>query len=171
MLSWGCSWGPELESGVVPPCSAPQRPQRPRSQPPPAIRHAGVPGLVLCMSRFGLRAQVPEGFTAVMSATSWEKHEDNTFVFKMSQPIPSYLIALAVGDIVSADVGPRWVAPEESRVLSPGWGSHTAKLPCGGSCCGSAPRGSGGQVATGTLASPAPVVHVLLRHQATGAAG
>ncbi|PKU27753.1 hypothetical protein llap_21943 [Limosa lapponica baueri] len=41
-----------------------------------------------------------------MSATSWEKQKDNTFVFKMSQPIPSYLIALAVGDIVSADVGP-----------------------------------------------------------------
>lgn len=42
-----------------------------------------------------------------MSATSWEKEKDNTFIFKMSQPIPSYLIALAVGDIVSADVGPR----------------------------------------------------------------
>ncbi|NXW08135.1 AMPB Aminopeptidase, partial [Fregetta grallaria] len=58
--------------------------------------------------------QVPEGFTAVMSATSWEKQKDNTFVFKMSQPIPSYLIALAVGDIVSADVGPRsrvWAEP------------------------------------------------------------
>lgn len=42
-----------------------------------------------------------------MSATSWEKQDNNTFVFKMSQPIPSYLIALAVGDIVSAEVGPR----------------------------------------------------------------
>ncbi|KAK2526428.1 Rnpep [Columba guinea] len=58
--------------------------------------------------------KVPEGFTAVMSATSWEKEKDNTFIFKMSQPIPSYLIALAVGDIVSADVGPRsrvWAEP------------------------------------------------------------
>lgn len=44
----------------------------------------------------------------MMSATTWEKQEkDNTFIFKMSQPIPSYLIALAVGDIVSAEVGPR----------------------------------------------------------------
>lgn len=51
--------------------------------------------------------QVPEGFTAVMSATTWEKQKDNTFVFKMEHPIPSYLIALAVGDIVSAEVGPR----------------------------------------------------------------
>lgn len=42
-----------------------------------------------------------------MSAMTWEKQKDSTFVFKMSQPIPSYLIALVVGDIVSADVGPR----------------------------------------------------------------
>ncbi|XP_010186011.1 PREDICTED: aminopeptidase B, partial [Mesitornis unicolor] len=63
---------------------------------------------------YSATVKVPEGFTAVMSATSWEKQKDNTFVFKMSQPIPSYLIALAVGDIVSADVGPRsrvWAEP------------------------------------------------------------
>ncbi|KAM7082389.1 LOW QUALITY PROTEIN: aminopeptidase B-like [Ciconia maguari] len=56
------------------------------------------------VSTYSATVKVPEGFTAVMSATSWEKQKDNTFVFKMSQPIPSYLIALAVGDIVSADV-------------------------------------------------------------------
>ncbi|NXN99816.1 AMPB Aminopeptidase, partial [Rhinopomastus cyanomelas] len=63
---------------------------------------------------YSATVQVPEGFTAVMSATRWEKQKDNTFVFEMSQPIPSYLIALAVGDIVSADVGPRsrvWAEP------------------------------------------------------------
>uniref|UniRef100_A0A8C6JL31 Aminopeptidase B n=1 Tax=Melopsittacus undulatus TaxID=13146 RepID=A0A8C6JL31_MELUD len=63
---------------------------------------------------YSATVKVPEGFVAVMSATSWEKEEDNTFVFKMSQPIPSYLIALAVGDIVAADVGPRsrvWAEP------------------------------------------------------------
>ncbi|XP_030328879.1 aminopeptidase B [Strigops habroptila] len=63
---------------------------------------------------YSATVKVPEGFVAVMSATSWEKKEDNTFVFKMSQPIPSYLIALAVGDIVAADVGPRsrvWAEP------------------------------------------------------------
>ncbi|XP_049687970.1 aminopeptidase B isoform X3 [Accipiter gentilis] len=63
---------------------------------------------------YSATVQVPEGFTAVMSATSWEKQDNNTFVFKMSQPIPSYLIALAVGDIVSAEVGPRshvWAEP------------------------------------------------------------
>jgi len=42
-----------------------------------------------------------------MSATTWETQKDNTFVFKLEHPIPSYLIALAVGDIVSAEVGPR----------------------------------------------------------------
>ncbi|NXF09304.1 AMPB Aminopeptidase, partial [Smithornis capensis] len=63
---------------------------------------------------YSATVKVPEGFTAVMSATSWEKQKDNTFVFKMSQPIPSYLIALVVGDIVSAEVGPRsrvWAEP------------------------------------------------------------
>ncbi|XP_030321486.1 aminopeptidase B [Calypte anna] len=63
---------------------------------------------------YSATVKVPEGFTAVMSATSWEKQKDNTFIFKMSQPIPSYLIALAVGDIMSADVGPRsrvWAEP------------------------------------------------------------
>ncbi|XP_053943947.1 aminopeptidase B [Cuculus canorus] len=63
---------------------------------------------------YSATVEVPEGFTAVMSATSWEKQNDTTFVFKMSQPIPSYLIALAVGDIVSAEVGPRsrvWAEP------------------------------------------------------------
>ncbi|KAM8988042.1 LOW QUALITY PROTEIN: aminopeptidase B [Ara ararauna] len=63
---------------------------------------------------YSATVKVPEGFVAVMSATSWEKKEDNTFVFEMSHPIPSYLIALAVGDIVAADVGPRsrvWAEP------------------------------------------------------------
>ncbi|XP_065603544.1 aminopeptidase B isoform X3 [Cyrtonyx montezumae] len=63
---------------------------------------------------YSATVQVPEGFTAVMSATTWEKQKDNTFVFKMDHPIPSYLIALAVGDIVSAEVGPRsrvWAEP------------------------------------------------------------
>uniref|UniRef100_A0A7M4EF89 Arginyl aminopeptidase n=1 Tax=Crocodylus porosus TaxID=8502 RepID=A0A7M4EF89_CROPO len=66
-------------------------------------------------STYSATIKVPEGFTAMMSATTWEKQEkDNTFIFKMSQPIPSYLIALVIGDIVSAEVGPRsrvWAEP------------------------------------------------------------
>lgn len=52
--------------------------------------------------------QVPEGLVVVMSATTWEHSKGkNTFLFRMEQPIPSYLVALAVGDMVSAKVGPR----------------------------------------------------------------
>ena len=61
---------------------------------------------------------VPESLTAVMSAgpegdvpaaPGWR-----TFRFKMPQPIPSYLLALAVGDLESRDLSPRvrvWAEP------------------------------------------------------------
>ncbi|XP_006982507.1 aminopeptidase B [Peromyscus maniculatus bairdii] len=58
--------------------------------------------------------EVPDGFTAVMSASTWEKRGPNKFFFQMDQPIPSYLIALAIGDLASAEVGPRsrvWAEP------------------------------------------------------------
>lgn len=58
--------------------------------------------------------EVPDGFTAVMSANTWENRGPNKFFFEMSHPIPSYLIALAIGDLVSAEVGPRsrvWAEP------------------------------------------------------------
>ncbi|XP_064161638.1 aminopeptidase B isoform X2 [Anguilla rostrata] len=64
---------------------------------------------------YSASVQVPEGFTAVMSASSSEhRKSDNSFLFSMEQPIPSYLVALAVGDLVSAQVGPRtrvWTEP------------------------------------------------------------
>ncbi|KAL4622438.1 aminopeptidase B isoform X1 [Arapaima gigas] len=66
-------------------------------------------------STYSAAVKVPDGFTAVMSATKWEHRKaDNTFLFSMEQPIPSYLVALAVGDLVSAEVGPRtrvWTEP------------------------------------------------------------
>ncbi|KAJ8259610.1 hypothetical protein GJAV_G00171430 [Gymnothorax javanicus] len=66
-------------------------------------------------STYSACIQVPEGFTAVMSATKWEhRKSDNSFLFSMEQPIPAYLVALAVGDLVSAEVGPRtrvWTEP------------------------------------------------------------
>ncbi|CAI5777921.1 aminopeptidase B isoform X1 [Podarcis lilfordi] len=65
-------------------------------------------------STYSALIKVPEGFTAVMSAVTREKQKDNTFYFKMPLPIPSYLVALVVGDIVSAEVGPRshvWAEP------------------------------------------------------------
>ena len=54
-----------------------------------------------------------------MSASHSEKKDDEQkaetiFSFTMKQKIPSYLIAMAVGNIVSADIGPRskvWTEP------------------------------------------------------------
>ncbi|MEE6493102.1 hypothetical protein FKM82_016737 [Ascaphus truei] len=62
---------------------------------------------------YSANIQVPEGFTAIMSATNWDRQGD-AFIFNMTRPIPSYLVALVVGDIVSAEVGPRsrvWAEP------------------------------------------------------------
>ncbi|XP_078685385.1 aminopeptidase B-like isoform X4 [Branchiostoma floridae x Branchiostoma belcheri] len=66
-------------------------------------------------STYSAQVKVPPGFTAVMSASSrTEGPEPNTTHFTMEHPIPAYLIALAVGDIASADIGPRskvWTEP------------------------------------------------------------
>src|SRR5512133_1558059 len=62
---------------------------------------------------------VPEGLTAVMSAgpDGDEATGDGRHVFRftMPQPIPSYLLALAVGRLESRDLSPRsrvWAEPE-----------------------------------------------------------
>ncbi len=64
--------------------------------------------------RFPYRARltVPEPLTAVMSAAPGEPEAGprpgtRTLSFSMPQPIPSYLLALAVGDLASEDLGPR----------------------------------------------------------------
>ncbi|MCB9677645.1 MAG: leukotriene A4 hydrolase C-terminal domain-containing protein [Alphaproteobacteria bacterium] len=56
------------------------------------------------------RITVPEPLSAVMSAapgTVSRGDGTRTFVFDMPQPIPPYLLALAAGDLVSRDLGPR----------------------------------------------------------------
>jgi aminopeptidase N len=59
---------------------------------------------------------VPEGLIALMSAVHDEsKNSGNTYNFKQVTTIPSYLIALAVGNIEGRRVGPRstvWSEPE-----------------------------------------------------------
>ncbi len=58
--------------------------------------------------------RVPGGLTAVMSAARSESTEPGVFKFSMTQPIPSYLIALAVGDLQFQKIGPRtgiWAEP------------------------------------------------------------
>jgi leukotriene-A4 hydrolase len=62
---------------------------------------------------------VPDALAVVMSAGPAGKRANapagqRTFLFDMPQPIPSYLIALAVGDLVGRDLSPRarvWAEP------------------------------------------------------------
>jgi len=64
--------------------------------------------------------EVPEGFTAVMSAgpegeRAGRKPGARVFSFRMPQPIPPYLLALAVGRLSGRDLSPRsrvWAEPE-----------------------------------------------------------
>lgn len=52
--------------------------------------------------------QVPSDLMALMSASNpQEKSADGRYSFVMEQPIPSYLMALAVGDIAFREIGPR----------------------------------------------------------------
>ncbi len=54
------------------------------------------------------RVHVPEGLLATMSASNpTEKNAEGVYQFEMKQPIPSYLLALAVGDIEFREIGPR----------------------------------------------------------------
>jgi leukotriene-A4 hydrolase len=55
------------------------------------------------------RVTVPKGLTAVMSAErkKADGQDSSTFAFAMTEPIPSYLIALAAGDLVWRSLGPR----------------------------------------------------------------
>lgn len=49
---------------------------------------------------YAAKVQVPHGFNVVMSASHEEHQADlGLFRFRMNQPIPSYLIALAIGDL------------------------------------------------------------------------
>jgi len=67
--------------------------------------------------RFTYRARVrtPKNLVAVMSAgNDPEAPRDGDYGFEMPQPIPSYLVALAVGDIGFAPISPRagvWAEP------------------------------------------------------------
>ncbi len=57
---------------------------------------------------YNAKVQVPKELMAVMSATNdTVKNESGIYNFKMEKPIPAYLIALSVGDLVFKPVGPR----------------------------------------------------------------
>lgn len=57
---------------------------------------------------YNAKVQVPANLLALMSAENPQsKNATGIYTFKMEQPIPGYLIALAVGDIAFKSVGPR----------------------------------------------------------------
>ncbi|PCH95187.1 MAG: aminopeptidase [Bacteroidetes bacterium] len=67
---------------------------------------------------YSAKVQVPVGLMAVMSASNpQEKSADGIYNFEMKQPIPAYLMALAVGDFVFKSIGPRTGVYGESSVI------------------------------------------------------
>ncbi|MCZ6696808.1 MAG: M1 family metallopeptidase [Acidobacteria bacterium] len=75
---------------------------------------------------YNARVRVPEGLNAVMAARQDPEPQRvgdlMAFDFEMPQPIPSYLIAIAVGDIAFKSMGPRsGVYAEPSIVEKAAW--------------------------------------------------
>ncbi|MFN8005834.1 MAG: M1 family aminopeptidase/hydrolase [Terriglobia bacterium] len=62
------------------------------------------------------RIHIPKGLRAVMSASELT-HTDEEFSFEMKQPIPSYLIAIAVGPLGFKALGPRTGVYAEPEIL------------------------------------------------------
>jgi len=69
---------------------------------------------------FSAEMEVPAALTAVMAAEQVEIREggeSRVFAFKMPQPIPSYLFALGVGNLVFQELGPRTGVYAEPEVI------------------------------------------------------
>ena len=67
---------------------------------------------------YGARIQVPAGLMAVMSAANPTRvSETGLYEFEMPQPIPSYLLAIAVGDLGFQSLGPRTGVYAEPELL------------------------------------------------------
>ncbi len=65
-------------------------------------------------STFDAVVHTGEGLTALMAAEGLPSESPGTFRFRMDQPIPSYLVAMAVGKVEFAELGPRsgvWAEP------------------------------------------------------------
>lgn len=57
---------------------------------------------------YNAKVNVPKELLAVMSASNpMEKNSSGEYTFEMKQPIPSYLMALAVGDLTFRKIGPQ----------------------------------------------------------------
>jgi leukotriene A-4 hydrolase/aminopeptidase len=67
---------------------------------------------------YSAKIQVPSNLLAVMSASNPQaKNDSGVYEFEMKQPIPSYLLALAVGDLQFKALGPRSGVYAEPSVL------------------------------------------------------
>lgn len=67
---------------------------------------------------YSAKISVPKELMAVMSASNPQaKNDSGVYEFEMKQPIPSYLLALAVGDLRFQSLGPRSGVYSEPSVL------------------------------------------------------
>ena len=68
---------------------------------------------------YSAEVEVPQELVAAMAAELIEVQEgkQTTFVFKMPQPIPSYLFALGVGNLVFRELGPRTGVYAEPEIV------------------------------------------------------
>jgi leukotriene A-4 hydrolase/aminopeptidase len=74
-----------------------------------------TPGLRITYSA---NVKVPSGMLAVMSASNpVKRNENNSYAFNMPQPIPCYLIALAVGDLAFSPIDERTGVYAEKTML------------------------------------------------------
>lgn len=70
---------------------------------------------------YDARVKVPNELLALMSASNpTEKNAEGVYEFKMEQPIPAYLMALAVGDLVFEKIGERTGVYAEPEVIEKG---------------------------------------------------
>ena len=68
---------------------------------------------------YDARIQVPPGLMALMSATNpTTRQPEGRYTFRMEQPVPAYLLALAVGDIDFAPLGARSGVYAEPALLA-----------------------------------------------------
>jgi len=68
---------------------------------------------------YNAKVRVPSGLMAVMSASNpHQKNEEGIYTFEMKQPIPAYLLAIAVGDIIFKPIGARTGVYAEKEIIT-----------------------------------------------------
>ena len=89
------------------------------TQSQPILARSWIP----CQDSPGIRApysatvRVPAHLMAVMSAENPTSPTGGTYTFTMPEPVPSYLVALAIGDLAFRELGPRSGVYAEPQVV------------------------------------------------------